>query len=1006
MVLKFSDGYYLEGLDYWRLTGIMDDVWVLATPKVRLFDWYVYTDLDEAYEDAELHLEVRTKSYKGRRGNYTVRARLEQEGRQVAQTTSDPVRLGANGEGVFTLNEHIENPDKWTAATPNLYDLTLELLDNRGYVVDQIQTRMGFKETEIIENTFYLNGVPIKLHGINSHMKHPETGHVMDEATIRRDFEILKQFNFNCVRTSHYPPVNRYLELADEYGLYIVDETGDEAHASEYLSDMPEYLPMYLERVQQLVIRDRNYPSVLFWSAGNESGEGENITHVIEEGKRLDSTRFWMYGGNADRHPGEEIIGPRYPSPVELEAVFGMDTVDMRPSFMDQYLSIAGNSGGAMDDYWRVIYRHSRLMGGAIWDFVSPGITEPVRRLGDSSPHRTPVHVMGNARLVDGKDGQGLDLNGHDQWVEVYRTDKLEVTGNELYLHLDVYPRRLNSSSGVFITKGSYQFGLTQYGRDSLEFYLYTDQKQVLRVPLPDNWENHWHNLLAVYDGSEMAIYIDSEVAGTKAASGNIQNFPYPVNIGRDFQAHGQDLSVYLADAIIDNVGIYTQAMTPGEAKTSDETALWLDFEQEAREGDFFSYGIGARTYGAIWPDRRVQPEMWQMKKSVQPLSFSLLDLETGLFEVWNRSNFASADTWKTTWTLTEDEQVLQSGELELDAGPQSRERVSIPFSKPDIVPGKEYRLNISSTLREDEIWAKSGFEASWDQFELTEWNEPNLPEQPARADVAVEEVGGVYQIECEGFTYLISKASGELVSMEVDGEEMLVSPLRLNVWRAPFANDMDSWNGGTFRALQWKEGYSAALSTEYYAAGIHDLAHVPLDVEVQQVAGAVKVKVREQALDNGGRTDYSVGERYTNGLMLSGFESLYEYEILGDGTIIVNHEVRPEGHMPRMLPRIGVTLMLDQQYDQVQWYGRGPQENYPDRKTGYRIGIYGSSVEDLYEPYLIPQDHGLRTDNRWVRLTNTEGQGLEFSMNEMFNFSASSYTTDPCPIHVSAATG
>lgn len=283
-------------------------------------------------------------------------------------------------------------------------------------------------------------------------MQHPEEGHIMDEATIRKDFELLKQFNFNAVRTSHYPPVNKYLELANEYGLYIIDEVGDEAHASEWISSLPEYEEMYRERCRRMVLRDRNHPCVLFWSAGNESGEGINITHTIEEGKSLDPTRFWMYGGNAFSHPAEDIIGPRYPTPMELEMQVGIGE-DSRPSFMDEYLSVAGNAGGALDDYWEAIYRHPRLIGGAIWDFVSPGLTERIRQVDDLSPFHTPAHLMGNARLVKEGKNTVLDLNGHDQWVEVYRADNVELNSNELTLTCRIYPRKLVSSCGSFITK-------------------------------------------------------------------------------------------------------------------------------------------------------------------------------------------------------------------------------------------------------------------------------------------------------------------------------------------------------------------------------------------------------------------------------------------------------------------------------------------------------------------------------------------------------------------------
>ena len=498
-VVKYSDGYYLEGQDYWRFAGIFDDVWIYATPSVRLFDWYVTTDLDDNYTDAVLNLAVDVKKYTTALSeNYRVKANLLDVNRKlVKEMISDPFLMDKEGKKQVIFSEQIIKPKKWTSETPNLYTLEMKLQTAGGKTTDIIRTKIGFKETEIRGETFYLNGVPLKVNAQNSHMQHPELGHVMNEETIRKDFEILKQFNFNAVRTSHYPPVSRYLELANEYGLFIIDEAGTESHATEFVSKQKEYTEMYRERVRQMVLRDRNYPCVLFWSAGNESGEGFNITEAIKEGRKYDHSRYWMYGGNAYAHPAEEIIGPRYPLPIELEMQTGIipDKSDRRPSFMDEYLSVAGNGGGGLDDYWRVVYAHPRLMGGAIWDFVSPGLTERIRKIEDKSLFSTPVHLMGNTRLVKAVDGNALDLNGHDQWVEVYRQSNVEIESNELTLTMDVYPRKLISSCGSFLTKGSYQFGLQQRGKDSLDFYIYTDKHYVLRIPLPTDWEYNWHKL-------------------------------------------------------------------------------------------------------------------------------------------------------------------------------------------------------------------------------------------------------------------------------------------------------------------------------------------------------------------------------------------------------------------------------------------------------------------------------------------------------------------------------
>jgi beta-galactosidase len=740
-VVKYSDGYYLEGQDYWRLAGIFDDVWLYAAPAVRIFDWQIITDFDDTYTNSQLKINTFIKTCEGAApaASCTVKARLyDKDNKLVSEFTSQPFTLSDN-KGIHhlvTISQDVENPLKWTSETPNLYTLSLELIADGGKVHDKIQTRMGFKKTEIRGEVFYLNGVPLKVNAQNSHMQHPENGHTMDEATIRKDFEILKQFNFNAVRTSHYPPVNKYLELANEYGLYIIDEAGTEAHATEWISEKPEYIEMYKERVRRMVLRDRNHPCVLFWSAGNESGEGGNITETIREGKKYDPTRYWMYGGNAFAHPAEDIIGPRYPIPLELEVQVGLpsDNPDRRPSFMDEYLSVAGNGGGGMDDFWEVIYAYPRIMGGAIWDFVSTGITEPVRSLTDISPNNTPAHLMGNASLV--KDGAGnvLDLNGHDQWVEVYRQDNLEITGNQLTLTFRVFPRKLSSDCGSYLTKGNYQFGVQQKGKECLEFYLYTNRKHAICAPLPADWEYRWHDVAAVYDGEEMSLYIDSEKKASARVSGSIRNFPFPVNIGRNAELHGQETNVYICDARMDNVGIFA-CVADVDHQEKQKAALWLDFEKEQRRGFFYSYGIGARTYGSIWPDRRPQPEMWQMKKTVQPLSFRLTDERTGTVEVWNRNHFVDAGFYQTRWRLEADGKILQQGELNLKTAPLSRERIRIPYTKPAIEAGCEYRITISSTLKRDELWASAGHEASWEQLELP-WYQAPAPE-PVYAAVA-----------------------------------------------------------------------------------------------------------------------------------------------------------------------------------------------------------------------------------------------------------------------------
>lgn len=989
-VYKYSDGYYLEGQDYWRLAGIFDDVWLFATPVTHIFDWSATTDLDKAYADAQLNLSVDVKNYsKSLIDEFTLKTTLYDSGRkEVKSISSEKFSIPAGEKRTLKLSDKITNPSKWSAEFPNLYTLVFELKNSKGVTVEAINGRIGFKKTEIRNQVFYLNGVPVKLNGINSHMQHPTLGHSMNEETIRKDMTILKRFNINCVRTSHYPPVIKYLELADEYGIYIVDETGDESHATEYVSDRKDFEEMYRERARRMVLRDRNHPSILFWSAGNESGEGNNICSVIDEGKKYDKTRYWMYGGNAFSHRCEEIIGPRYPQIYDLISnVFLVpDSIDPRPSFLDEYLAVTGNGGGGLDDYWDAFYRYPRSMGGAIWDFVSTGLTEKVKILKDASSNNVQVNVMGRAKLVSSKDGMGIDLNGHDQWVEAYRDDALEIQGNKLTLTLDVYPRKLSSSAGTLITKGNYQFGIHQIRKDSLEFYMTTDRRHKIQIALPVNWENNWHRVSARYNGSEINLTIDAAKSNSLPVTGNIMNTPYPVNIGRNAEIQGQETSVYISDAIIDRVGIFTKEVSDDllsepAADLKKQAALWLDFEEMKIGGEFFSYGIGARTYGAIWPDRRPQPEMWQIKKSGQPVSAALISPDRGEVEITNRYLFRNLKDLNTSWILQGDGETLDKGSLSLNLDPQKKTVITVPFKKPVIKAGVEYRLLISFSQKEKTLWADPGFEIAWDQFDL-KWSEPvKVAPENTTSSPEIREDKNIVTIKGREFTYVFDKEKGTLISMLVKGKELIKRGAELNVWRAPLANETDEWGYWGSNKKHLTNGYGMTVSTEWYSAGLDKLKQINESFEVRKTAeGNVIIDIRNLMMLDTKR---------------GAFMNHYIYSINGSGEMSIDHSVVPNGDMPSWLPRIGVDWILDKSLGNVTWYGRGPQENYPDRKSGYKTGVYSSTVKDMYEPYLIPQDYGLRTDNRWVRMTDENGEGLEFRGDKLFNFSAQPYSTD-----------
>jgi len=976
-VYRYSDGTYLEDQDMWRLAGIYRDVYLMATPQVHARDIYVTTDLDAAYTNAVLTVQTEIENYSDAPiQGYSLRAHLlDGKGKRVFRKPlrQDAIDVGAGQTVTVTLRADVAHPAKWSAEHPNLYTVGAELLDERGKVVEVLRTRTGFREVEVRDQAVYVNGMPIKFNGVNSHVHHPDTGRTMDVETMRRDLTLMKQFNINCVRTSHYPPNVEYLDLADELGMYIVDETGDEAHATIYLSERPEWRQAYIDRARRMVRRDRNHPSVVIWSAGNESGSGENIAALIAEGKRIDPSRpNWLYGGNTDLLPFEDIVGPRYPYPDELRQVGQVPPErDRRPSFMDEYLAATGNSLGHLEEYWELIRRYPRLTGGTIWDWVSPGIRRAVRLTPDSSPNHVLASLMGKAELVPGRFGHAVLLSGHDDWVELYRDPKLDIADENLTLELWVYPRRWNGTC-PFITKGGNQYGLQQIDRDTLEFFVHAEARVAVRAATPAAWEYAWHHLAATYDGTSLKLYCDGKMIGSTDCAGSITRGSFPVNIGRNAELHGQEHAGELCNAVIDSVRIYAatlslEALALDVAQRAKQPVLCLDFETAETKGEFFSLGIGGRAYGLIWPDRRVQPELWQLKKTPQPVAVQAVDLEAGKLKIINRHNFTNLSELDATWTVVAEGKVLQEGSLEFDVPPSRSAEVTIPFELWQAEPGVEYWLTVSFCLPRDAAWAAKGHEVAWEQFQLPVSTYAQALPKP-EGELRLSEGAGTVLILGSNFAYTFDEGQGTLTSMKFRGRELLRRGPALNIWRAPTSNETERDWGGAPTVNGWRRAGLDRLSTDVRT------------VDVRQTLGQVQIEV--ETVCRADDADSSI-------------ESGYTYTFLPTGDILIDHHVRCDGWMPRWLPKIGMQLTLADAFSDFAWYGRGPHETYPDRKTGAKVGVYTGTVDEQFEPYLMPQDFGNKTDVRWATLTDADGVGLFIAGDELLNVSAQHFSTD-----------
>ena len=376
-VYRWSDGSYLEDQDFWRLSGIYRDVFLFATPPVYVRDFAVRTDLDEKYRHARWHLSVviRNDGEQPTAPHHVEATWLDPAGRPVASMASRHTTsvLDADAEAVATLNGHVESPHLWTCETPNLYRLLIALKDNQGELIEVVTCRVGFREVAIKNRQLLVNGVPVLIKGVNRHEHDPDTGRAISLDRMVQDIQLMKQFNINTVRTSHYPNDPRWYDLCDEYGLFVIDEANVESHGmgygSESLAHDPLWEKAHVDREVSMVHRDKNHPCVIIWSMGNEAGPGRNFQACRQAIRAIDTSRPIHYERDNDKADIESIM---YPSVAWLEEA-GQRAAP-KPLLMCEYAHAMGNAVGNLAEYWDTIERHDRLIGGCIWDWVDQGL--------------------------------------------------------------------------------------------------------------------------------------------------------------------------------------------------------------------------------------------------------------------------------------------------------------------------------------------------------------------------------------------------------------------------------------------------------------------------------------------------------------------------------------------------------------------------------------------------------------------------------------------------------
>lgn len=842
-------------------------------------------------------------------------------------------------------------------------------------MIETLSHRVGLREFALKDGLMRINGKPVSFRGTNRHEMHPDRGTALTRADLVKDITIIKRMNINSVRTSHYPNNPLWLELADEYGLYLVDETNLETHGirDEYPGDHPDWSAACVARAQNMVHRDKNHASVVIWSLGNEAGGGSTFVNMRDWIKSYDTTRVVQYEGD-DRPTVSDIRSEMYDSPARVEQR-AKDTSDTRPYVMIEYCHAMGNSNGNFKKYWDIVRRYPVLQGGWIWDFVDQSLSEPVpvrQLLTESGPGALKGEVLpARARFDRDKGVSGGTVFARDP--------RLDLTGS---LTLEAwFTPKVTGNHQPIIAKGDTHYALKQSGR-TLEFYIYGGGQWIAaNWAVPDDWTGREHHVAGVFDAAAgtLTLHVDGQVRATKATTQRPGQHRAP-RAGRrcrqphkGVQRHDQEGARVRPRPDRRRTGL----RQPGARRRGRAVLV--------RRGDREAHREAARPEDLLRVRRRLgrQPQRRRLRRGRhrhrRPRPHrqgrrGQTDLPGGQ-RVLGRGRVGDPDqrvplhqpprTRRQLDTLGRRE---GGAAREADTGPvepgtaveQDHHR---PVRAPEHpAPGTEYFLQLSFATKESTPWARAGFEVAKQQLAV-DANSPAVAPVPLAKVPAVTYRDASAQVTVTGkdFSVTVDKGSGTITSYQAHGTRLITSGPVPNFWRAP--TDNDHGNGQHTRNQTWRDAGANRKVTDVSVRALRDRA--------------VAIKV--------------------SGTLPTTTESTYTttYTVFGNGEIKVDNTLHPGASSLPYIPEVGTILFLPRRLDRLHYYGRGPEENHWDRNDGTDVGLYSGTVAEQWTPYIRPQENGNKTDVRWAALTGRDGVGLLVAGEPLLEVNASHFTPE-----------
>lgn len=1037
-VHKFCDGTWMEDQDMYYDGGIFRDVYLYSAPLVHIQDYKVETDLDENYENATMKLNVTVaNASKAAAEGYKVDVRLyDQDGKMfVNDMTMDldtvPAADGDTDGSVSTASSKLVlSPELWSAETPNLYTMVLSLYDSKtGTYMGSVSQQLGFREIEFTKSEvdtngnrittdseykpITINGKQLLLKGTNRHDTDPEYGKYVPHETQEEDIKLMKQYNLNALRTSHYSNDEYLYYLCDKYGIYVMGETNLESHALMNQGEKQvNFKNLAMDRTVTAFNRLKNRTAIVMWSTGNENYYSSSASYangmfydLIWYFKNNDSTRP-IHSESSDGNNGTDMRSNMYPS---VDTLYSRAAANM-PYVLCEYDHAMGNAVGNLKEYWDAIRSSDNMLGGFIWDWVDQSRILSLDNLPQSyvvtekkdgvvgSASISSVDENPDSGALTGKSANGYALFESDKYNEA-----LSGSGKSFTVEVICKPAS-DGADKVLIAKGDHQFALKTNSSKQLEFFAYYNNNwNSVTAKKPDNWVGNWHQVVATYDKGAIKIYCDGVLLGQGTGNTTIASSSVALGVGcsadngRTFDGEISIGRVYNRALSLEEIKAQNST-TPTITEKSDDILLWADFsgltvDESSKPYDYYAdtdahtnlysdeikgnfYGYGGDSgespndnsfcvNGLVSPDRDVQPELYEVKYQYQSVWFTADDskLLGETIDVYNENNFLNLNDFDVTWTLTEDGKAIGSGKLSAEdtnlAGRESGTikvpyRASMPEEKK---AGAEYYLNLSVQLKEDTEWAKAGHEVAYEQFQIPA--EVTKVEPTVNTNVTVDESAeDVIKVSGTDFSFEVEKATGTLKNYVYKGETLLTSGPVPNYWRGILNNDNGNYDGN------WKNVNKNVTASDI-AVGTNDAGQKTIRVTL---ASASQANLKQTMV----------------------------YKVDGSGAVTVDATVDATGTSLGRYIRIGTVMELPEGYENVEWYGNGPVEAMWDREDFATVGRYSNTVSGMFYPYLDTQDTGTVTGVKWISVTNPSAKSaMAIAATDTVEASALHFTVD-----------